>query len=123
MRAMTDSLVRTDAVARDASIAVATVAVIAVIAGVLGSLIVGNPRGAGTGVLGPWAGLAVGHRDCTMATQMPAVSFGMLVVGALLCLALSRLPAALRTVALVSIGLWALGWAALGLLSMLNASF
>ncbi|MEZ5964734.1 MAG: hypothetical protein R3F56_12880 [Planctomycetota bacterium] len=112
-----------DPVSRDATVAVLIYAVVAVLSGVLGALIVGSPRGAATGLLGPWAGLAVGHRDCTMATQMPAVSFAWLAAGALLLMALASARATLRAATLVAIAVWSLGWAALGLLSMVNASF
>ena len=78
--------------------------------------------GLATGFLGPWAGTAVGHRDCTMATQYPMASIGLVFAGFAVMLGLAVGRPWLRGILLVLLGVWALGWCGAGLLSMLNAA-
>lgn len=119
---MADSSPRHGSGSQDTAFAVAIFGGVAVLSGGLGALIGGTPRALGTGVLGPWAGLAVGHQDCTMATQMPSISIGPVLVGAALLVGLSVAPFALRVTLLVAFAFWSLAWTALGILSMLNAA-
>ncbi len=72
-------------------------------------------------VLGPWAGRAFGHAECTMGRAMPEASLGLCVLGAaaLLGLLLARGEAARRCLAGLAV-LWSLAWSALALLSVAN---
>jgi len=71
---------------------------------------------------GPFAGMLVGHEDCTMARVWPEAS---LVTGAVGLLALNFLFFARRTATwTVGLALWilfSLGWCALAGLSILNS--
>lgn len=89
---------------------------------VVGALINGSTAGLATGVLGPWAGVAVGHHECTMATQVPMASIGLVFAGFALVLGLALGKPWLRGVLLVLLGVWALMWCGAGLLSIVNAS-
>jgi len=69
--------------------------------------------------LGPWAGHAFGHSDCTLATSMPLASVLAAAFGA------GSVVAALRSrgqgfLAPIALTLWALVWEGLALLSIVN---
>ena len=72
--------------------------------------------------LGPWAGVAYGHYDCTMGHAAPLPSFGLAVFGAAsgVGLVLAR-GANGRTLALSALVVWALGWELAAFLSFVNA--
>jgi hypothetical protein len=72
-------------------------------------------------LLGPWAGHLYGHRECTMASQMPGWSLASAVVGALALgiLLLGRTPP-WRTLAVLLLAVWSFAWSWLALLSVLN---
>ena len=84
---------------------------------------VGGPAGLLGPVVGPWAGLLVGHHDCTMGTLYPAQSIG---------LGLAALPIFGLAVwgrrngvqwGMAGVGLvWALAWCAAAMLSFINAA-
>jgi len=72
--------------------------------------------------LGPWAGLAYDHLDCTMGTQLPALSFALAGLGALALPAtvLARGRLAVAATALASA--WAVAWELLALMSVANTT-
>jgi hypothetical protein len=74
-------------------------------------------------LLGPWAGLPLGHVDCSMATQMPVISIAVLV--AVVVVGTSRLrvtSGAARGALSLLLVLCLLSWCALALLSVLNTT-
>lgn len=72
-------------------------------------------------LLGPWAGVPLGHGECTMGAMLPAVSCTAVALGlaALASLAIARGPN-LRPLRGSLALLWSWSWSALALLSVLN---
>lgn len=74
-------------------------------------------------LLGPWAGLAYGHHDCTMGTVMPAVSWGAALLGAVaIPTALRARSPRLRRAGRIATLLWAVLWFGLAVLSAVNST-
>ncbi len=74
-------------------------------------------------LLGPWAGLPLGHRDCTMATQMPAATLGVVLAAPIVFGTIVALRGRARSVVgALLLGTWLLVWTALGAMSLINAS-
>ena len=74
-------------------------------------------------LLGPWAGLPLGHEECTMATQMPVISVALLV--AVVVVGASRMRvtnAAARGALSLLLVLCVLGWCLLALFSVVNTT-
>jgi hypothetical protein len=72
-------------------------------------------------VLGPWAGVPLGHDECTMARALPgwslgSIGLGLLALGSTLLLRSPRW----RPVAITLLGAWSSAWSGLALLSVLN---
>lgn len=81
-----------------------------------------EPRALLAPLLGPWAGVPLGHGECTMAALLPAASYTALALGlaALAALAFAR-GARLRLLRGGLALLWSWTWSALALMSVLNA--
>jgi len=82
-----------------------------------------QPAALAAPLLGPWAGLAFGHMDCTLAAQFPIGSFALLGSGVLAFF--GRLRASndtVRTVLDVLLLLWLTIWCAFAVLSVLNTT-
>ncbi len=74
-------------------------------------------------LLGPWAGLAFGHADCTLATILPLPSLALAVLGGVALSGAFRsrrrrtfVPFAILTVT------WALAWCLAALVSVVNST-
>ncbi|MEM7205019.1 MAG: hypothetical protein AAF628_32495 [Planctomycetota bacterium] len=74
-------------------------------------------------IFGPWAGLLVGHYECTMGTVRPAASITLAVIaGPILGTAWLARPPLVRNVMLGATALWAAAWCSFAVLSFINAS-
>jgi hypothetical protein len=83
-----------------------------------------EPGAVAAPLLGPWAGIAFGHSDCTLGNQIPGASLGLAALGVLLavCLGRSKGHHGARVVVL-SLGLvWVAAWEFSALLSVLNTT-
>ncbi|MFN0009151.1 MAG: hypothetical protein ACKVXR_14705 [Planctomycetota bacterium] len=77
-----------------------------------------------TPLLGPWAGLAFGHHDCTMANLAPKNSAAVIALGFLVaaaCVFLRGSVARILVPALATI--WAVAWSTMALISVINTCF
>jgi hypothetical protein len=82
-----------------------------------------RPAALAAPLLGPGAGWPLGHVECSMASQKPAISFAVLAAG--LIVVTSRLcvtNAALRGALSALLVLCLLSWCALALLSVVNTT-
>jgi hypothetical protein len=74
-------------------------------------------------LLGPWAGLPLGHAECSIATQMPVISIALLVAGVVVGASRLRVANGFARGALsLLLVLWVLSWCLSALLSVANAS-
>jgi hypothetical protein len=74
-------------------------------------------------LFGPWAGLLYGHRECTMASQIPIPTLATSIAGvALVAGYLWLRPGAARTALATALIAWALAWTILATLSVLNTT-
>jgi len=73
-------------------------------------------------LLGPWAGTALGHLDCTMGSQLPILSAAVALAGLAVAVGLAIGRTGLRKPLFVALGAWMFAWCALALMSVLNAS-
>lgn len=72
-------------------------------------------------LLGPWAGLAIGHSECTMASALPGWSIAAVALGVLTLAAWKFLRHKARGALLAILtSFWALLWVGLALLSVVN---
>jgi hypothetical protein len=82
-----------------------------------------EPGSAVAPLLGPWAGIALGHSDCTLGNQIPGASLGLAAVGVLLAVGLGRSKRHGARVVVLSLGLvWVAAWELSALLSVLNTT-
>jgi len=73
--------------------------------------------------LGPWAGVVFGHWDCTMAHQLPVLSYALLALGAAALASFLRIPRQpWRSLLFTVVVLWAAAWEAASVLSVLNTT-
>ena len=74
-------------------------------------------------VLGPWAGVAIGHHDCTIARQFPLTSTLLVVLGGALLVASWRARTTRGFPFLVGLAaVWGVAWEVAALFSLANAS-
>jgi len=77
-----------------------------------------------TPVLGPWAGLAFGHQECTMANASPKLSTAVIAFGFVAAAAWAFLRGPVARVLVPALAaMWALGWSTLALFSVINTCF
>lgn len=82
-----------------------------------------GPLGLVIPILGPWAGVALGHWDCTMANQLPTISWAIAAAGfAAGAWVAAATRSVQRSVGLILLAAWSIAWCALALLSLINAS-
>jgi len=77
-----------------------------------------------TPVLGPWAGVAFGHHECTMANAAPEVSTAVVALGIVVAAAWVFLRGSVARILVPALAaMWALGWCTLALFSVVNTCF
>lgn len=74
-----------------------------------------------TPLLGPWAGLALGHEECTMANAAPEISAAVVVFGFAVAAAWAFLRGTVARVLVPALAaIWAVAWSTLALFSVVN---
>jgi len=72
---------------------------------------------------GPWAGVIFGHWSCTIARQLPVVSYALLALGAAALAGVRFVPRQpARGLLLALAALWAAAWEIAAVLSVLNTT-
>jgi hypothetical protein len=77
-----------------------------------------------TPVLGPWAGIVFGHQECTMANAAPEHSMVVIAFAFVVAAAWVFLRGTVARILVPALAaIWAVGWSALALFSVINTCF